>query len=92
MVASILGYEKIVKRLLEYKNNGLFCNYNLTDNNGNTALLLASEHVNIEVFGILFKHNVKEIKKTKTIENVNKSKKHRITRFHGVFFRLFRFF
>ena len=63
MVASILGYKKIVKRLLEYKNNELFCDYNLTDNNGNTALLLASEHVNIEVFGILFKHNVKEIKK-----------------------------
>ena len=63
MVASILGYEKIVKRLLEYKNNGSFCDYNLTDNNENTALLLASEHVNIEVFNILFKHNVNEIKK-----------------------------
>ena len=42
--------------LLEYKNNGLFCDYNLTDNNGNTALLLASEHINIKVFNILFKH------------------------------------
>ncbi len=64
MVASILGYEKIVKRLLEYKNNGSFCDYNLTDNNENTALLLASEHVNIKVFDILFKHNVNEIKKS----------------------------